>query len=68
MLGRDSLIKIVDILMNQVGKRIRDLGMDIELTQSIFQNFGIAHPGQLTPLRNNSGTEQNIIIIKAVSR
>ena len=34
MLGRDSLIKIVDILMNQVGKRIRDLGMDIELTQS----------------------------------
>ena len=34
MLGKDSLIKIVDILMDQVGKRIRDLGMDIELTQS----------------------------------
>ena len=34
MLGKDSLIQIVDILMNQVGKRIRDLGMDIELTQS----------------------------------
>jgi ATP-dependent Clp protease ATP-binding subunit ClpC len=34
MLGKDSLIQIVDILMNQVGKRIKDLGMDIELTQS----------------------------------
>jgi len=34
MLGKDSLIKIVDILMRQVGKRIRDLGMDIELTES----------------------------------
>ena len=34
MLGRESLIKIVDILMRQVGKRIRDLGMDIELTDS----------------------------------
>ncbi len=34
MLGRESLIKIVDILMKQVGKRIRDLGMDIELTES----------------------------------
>ena len=34
MLGKNSLIQIVDILMNQVGKRIRDLGMDIELTQS----------------------------------
>ena len=33
MLGKDSLIKIVDILMNQVARRIRDLGMDIELTQ-----------------------------------
>ena len=34
MLGKDSLIRIVDILMKQVGKRIRDLGMDIELTDS----------------------------------
>ena len=34
MLGKDSLIRIVDILMKQVGKRIRDLGMDIELTES----------------------------------
>ena len=34
MLGRDSLIKIVDILMKQVGKRIRDLDMDIELTEA----------------------------------
>jgi ATP-dependent Clp protease ATP-binding subunit ClpC len=34
MLGKDSLIKIVDILMKQVGKRIKDLGMDIELTES----------------------------------
>ncbi len=34
MLGKDSLIKIVDILMKQVGKRIRDLGMEIELTES----------------------------------
>ena len=34
MLGKDSLIKIVDILMKQVGKRIRDLGMEIELTDS----------------------------------
>ena len=34
MLGKDSLIKIVDILMRQVGKRIRDLGMEIELTES----------------------------------
>ena len=34
MLGKESLIKIVDILMKQVGKRIRDLGMDIELTES----------------------------------
>ncbi len=34
MLGKDSLIRIVDILMKQVGKRIRDLGMEIELTES----------------------------------
>lgn len=34
MLGKESLIKIVDILMRQVGKRIKDLGMDIELTES----------------------------------
>ena len=34
MLAKDSLIKIVDILMKQVGKRIRDLGMEIELTES----------------------------------
>jgi ATP-dependent Clp protease ATP-binding subunit ClpC len=34
MLGKESLVKIVDILMKQVGKRIRDLGMEIELTDS----------------------------------
>ncbi|MBQ2156239.1 MAG: ATP-dependent Clp protease ATP-binding subunit [Clostridiales bacterium] len=34
MLGKDSMVKIVDILMKQVGKRIRDLGMEIELTES----------------------------------
>ncbi|SDX55873.1 ATP-dependent Clp protease ATP-binding subunit ClpC [Ruminococcaceae bacterium YAD3003] len=34
MLGKDSLVRIVDILMKQVGKRIKDLGMDIELTES----------------------------------
>ena len=34
MLGKDSLIRIVDILMKQVGKRIKDRGMDIELTES----------------------------------
>ena len=34
MLGKDSLVRIVDILMKQVGKRIRDLGMEIELTDS----------------------------------
>ena len=34
MLGKDSLVKIVDILMKQVGKRIRDLGMEIKLTES----------------------------------
>ena len=33
MLGKDSLVKIVDILMGQVGKRIRDLGMEIRVTQ-----------------------------------
>ena len=34
MLGKESLIRIVDILMKQVGRRIKDLGMDIELTES----------------------------------
>ena len=34
MLGKEALIKIVDILMNQVGKRIKDLGMEISLTDS----------------------------------
>ena len=34
MLGKAALIKIVDILMNQVGKRIKDLGMEIQLTES----------------------------------
>ena len=34
MLGKESLIKIVDILMKQVGKRIRDLGMELALTES----------------------------------
>lgn len=34
MLGRSSLIKIVDILVNQVGKRIKDIGIDIQLTES----------------------------------
>ena len=34
MLGKSALIKIVDILMNQVGKRIRDLGIEIRMTDS----------------------------------
>ena len=34
MLGRNSLIKIVDILVNQVGKRIKDIGIDIKLTEA----------------------------------
>ncbi|MCR5384514.1 MAG: ATP-dependent Clp protease ATP-binding subunit [Saccharofermentans sp.] len=34
MLGKESLIRIVDILMKQVGRRIKDLGMDIGLTES----------------------------------
>ena len=34
MLGKEALIKIVDILMNQVGKRIRDLGIEISMTDS----------------------------------
>ena len=34
MLGRDSLIKIVDILVAQTGKRVKDLGIDIRLTDS----------------------------------
>ena len=32
MLGRDSLIKIVDILTAQVGKRVKDIGIEIRLT------------------------------------
>ncbi len=32
MLGRDSLIRIVDILMRSVAKRIKDIGIDIKLT------------------------------------
>ena len=34
MLGKAALIKIVDILMNQVGKRIKDLGIEIQMTES----------------------------------
>ena len=34
MLGKEALIKIVDILMNQVGKRIKDLGIEISMTDS----------------------------------
>lgn len=34
MLGKGSLIQIVDILMKSFAKRIRDLGMEIELTDS----------------------------------
>jgi len=34
MLGKDSLIKIVDILAGQVSKRIKDIGIDICLTDS----------------------------------
>jgi len=34
MLGRDSLIKIVDILVAQVGKRVKDIGVEIRLTDS----------------------------------
>ena len=34
MLGKEALIKIVDILMNQVGKRIKDLGIEIQMTDS----------------------------------
>ena len=33
MLGRDSLIKIVDLLTASVGKRVSDIGIEIELTQ-----------------------------------
>ncbi|HAW15803.1 MAG TPA: ATP-dependent Clp protease ATP-binding subunit ClpC, partial [Clostridiales bacterium] len=32
MLGRDSLIKIVDILTAQVSKRVKDIGIEIRLT------------------------------------
>ena len=34
MLGRDSLIRIVDILASQVAKRIRDIGIEIKLTDA----------------------------------
>ncbi len=34
MLGRESLIKIVDILVSQVGKRIKDIGIEIKLTDA----------------------------------
>ncbi len=34
MLGRDSLIKIVDILIKSVAKRIKDIGIEIKLTDS----------------------------------
>ena len=34
MLGRTSLIRIVDILTAQVGKRIADIGIDIRLTDA----------------------------------
>ncbi len=34
MLGRDSLIRIVDILVAQVGKRVKDIGVEIRLTDS----------------------------------
>ncbi|MBO6193078.1 MAG: ATP-dependent Clp protease ATP-binding subunit [Clostridiales bacterium] len=34
MLGKESLTKIVDILTAQVGKRIRDIGIEIRLTDS----------------------------------
>ena len=33
MLGRDSLIKIVDLLTRSVGKRVSDIGIEIELTE-----------------------------------
>ena len=34
MLGKASLIKIVDILVSQVGKRISDIGIEIRLTDA----------------------------------
>ena len=34
MLGKESLTKIVDILTAQVGKRIRDIGIEIRLTDA----------------------------------
>ena len=34
MLGRDSLIKIVDILVSQVSKRIADIGIEVRLTDA----------------------------------
>lgn len=34
MLGRDSLIKIVDLLTASVGKRVKDIGIEIKLTDN----------------------------------
>ena len=34
MLGRDSLIKIVDLLVKSVGKRVKDIGIEIKLTDN----------------------------------
>lgn len=34
MLGRDSLVQIVDLLTNSVGKRVKDIGIEIRLTDS----------------------------------
>lgn len=34
MLGRDSILKIVDLLMTSVGKRVNDLGIGIKLTDA----------------------------------
>ncbi|MCQ2528303.1 MAG: ATP-dependent Clp protease ATP-binding subunit [Saccharofermentans sp.] len=34
MLGRESLVKIVDLLVTSVGKRVKDIGIDIKLTDN----------------------------------
>ena len=34
MLGREALIKIVDLLVNSVSKRIKEIGIDIKLTDA----------------------------------
>ena len=34
MLGRESLVKIVDLLVASVGKRVKDIGIDIKLTDN----------------------------------